>query len=209
MRDKQDALALSGEVFHYLHELVYLLRGEHRRGLVENEYLIFAVEHFEDLCALLHADGDVLDKRVGLDAQAVPVAQLKNFLSRGVLVEKAHFFRRLVAEDDVVEHREALDELEVLVHHADAEAVCVVGVFYPDLPAVLFDNALFRLIQAEQYTHQGALARAVFAEQSVYLALFELDGDIIVGDYARKALGYVQHFYRICLFQSPNLPFRI
>ena len=209
MRDKQDALALSGEVFHYLHELLYLLRGEHRRGLVENEDLVFAVEHFEDLGALLHTDGDVLDKRVGLDAQAVPVAQLKNFLSRSVLVEEAQLFRRLVAEDDVVEHREALDELEVLVNHADPEAVCVVGVFYLDLLAVLLDNALFCLIQAEQYAHQGALTRAVLAEQRVYLAPFELDGDIIVGDYTRKSLGYMQHLYRICLFQNPNLPFRV
>ena len=95
------------------------------------------------------------------------------------------------------------------MHHADAEAVGIVGIFYLDLSAVFFDNALLCLIQAEQNAHKRALARAVFTEQSMYLAFFELEGNIIVGDYARKALCYVQHFYRICLFQSPNLPFRI
>ena len=40
--------------------------------------------------------------------------------------------RRLHAEDDVVQHREALDQLEVLVHHADAEGVGVVRVFDAD-----------------------------------------------------------------------------
>ena len=95
------------------------------------------------------------------------------------------------------------------MHHADAEAVGIIGVFDLDLFAVFFDNALLCLIQAEQNAHKRALARAVFAEQSMYLAFFELKGNIIIGDYARKALCYMQHFYRICLFQNPNLPFRI
>ena len=42
----------------------------------------------------------------------------------------------------------------------------------------------------------------------MYLTFFELKGNIIIGNYARKALCYMQHFYRICLFQNPNLPFR-
>ena len=85
MRDEQDALALFGEVFHDLHELLDLLRSQNRRGLVEDKYLVFAVEHFEDLGALLHADGDILDKRVGVDAQAVFVAQLHDLFARGIL----------------------------------------------------------------------------------------------------------------------------
>ena len=74
--------------------------------------------------------------------------------------------------------------------------------------AVFFDDTLFRLVQAEQNAHQGAFARSVFAEQGMYLTFFELKGNIIIGNYARKALCYMQHFYRICLFQNPNLPFR-
>ena len=209
MRDKQDALALFCEVFHDLYKLFDLLRSEHRGRLVENEYLVFAVEHFEYFGALLHADGYILDDRIGIDAQSVLIAQLNDLFASLVLFKKARLTRRLIAEDDVIEDREALNKLEVLVHHSDTEAVGIVGVFYLDLFAVFFDNALFRLIKAEQNAHQGALACSVFAEQGVYLALFELKGNIIIGDYARKALCYMQHFYRICLFQNPNLPFRL
>ena len=44
-----------------------LLRGEHRRRLVEHEHAGAAVERAEDLHALLLADGDVLDARVRVD----------------------------------------------------------------------------------------------------------------------------------------------
>ena len=208
MRDKQDALALFCEVFHDLHELLDLLRGEHRGRLVENKYLVFAVEHFEYFGALLHTDCHVLDDRIWIDAQSVLIAQLNYLFARLILFKKSRLIRRLITEDDVIENREALNKLEVLVHHPDTEAVGIVGVFYLDLFAVFFDDTLFRLVQAEQNAHQGAFARSVFAEQGMYLAFFELKGNIIIGNYARKALGYMQHFYRICLFQNPNLPFR-
>ena len=45
MCDKQDRFALLGEIFHNLHQLLDLLRREHRRGLIEDEYIIVPVKH--------------------------------------------------------------------------------------------------------------------------------------------------------------------
>ena len=87
--------------------------------------------------------------------QAVLFAELEYPFSCLVLFENAELISRLNAEDDVVKDREALDQLEVLVHHADAERICVVRVVYLDLNAVLFDDTLFGLIQTEQHAHQG------------------------------------------------------
>ena len=67
-------LPSAARLLHDLHELVDLLRGQDGRRLVEDQDLVVAVEHLEDLGALLHADGDVLDERVGVDVQAVFLA---------------------------------------------------------------------------------------------------------------------------------------
>ena len=204
--DEEDALALLGEILHDRHQLVDLLRREHGGGLVENQDLVFAVEHLQDLGALLHADGDVLDLRVGVDLQAVAFGELQHLLARLLLLQEAVLVR-LHAEDDVVEHREALDQLEVLVHHADAEVVCVVRVLDRDDLAVFFNDALLRLIQTEQDAHQRGLARAVLAEQRVDLALFQLQGDVVVRDDAGEPLGDVQHLNRVWCSQVSCPPF--
>ena len=58
------------------HELARLLRGQHGRRLVEHEHPRAAVQRPEDLDALLHADGDVLDAGVRVDLQPVALGEL-------------------------------------------------------------------------------------------------------------------------------------
>ena len=200
MGDEEDALALGREVLHDLHELFDLLRGQDRRRLVEDEDLVVAVEHFEDLGALLHADGDILDNGVGVDVQAVFFRQVDDLFPRLLLLQEAHFVR-LDAEDDVVEDGEAFDQLEVLVDHADAERVGVVRVADLDLAAVLVDLAFLRLIKAEEDAHERRFACAVFTEQGVDLTLFELQGDVVVGDDTGETFCDVEHLDRVLRFQ--------
>ena len=97
------------------------------------------------------------------------------------------------SEDDVVQHRKDVNELEVLVDHAYAEPGRVVRVVYLDDLAVFLDGALLRLVHSEKYAHKRALARAVLAQKRVDLALSELEGDVVVCDYSGKALGYAKH----------------
>ena len=205
VRDEQDRLALGREPAHDLHQLADLLRGEHGGRLVEDEDLIVAVEHLEDLGALLHTDGDVLDARIRIDLQAVFFRQREHLFARLALLQEA-MLRRLDAHDDIVQHREALDQLEVLVHHADAEAVGVVRVFDGDDLAVLADLALLGLIQAEQDGHERGLAGAVFAEQRMDLPLAQLERDVVIGHDAREALRDVQHFNGIGCVQRECPP---
>ena len=191
--DEEDALALAREAAHDLHQLVDLLRREHGRGLVEDEDVVVAVEHLQYLHALLHADGDVLDLGVEVNVQAVALGELFHLFAGLPALQEAHF-RRLRAEDDVVEHGKDVDELEMLVHHADAERRGVVGVVdLHDLP-VLADLPGLGLVKAEEDAHKRALARAVFAQKGVYLAFPQPEGDVVVGDDARELLGDVEHF---------------
>ena len=196
MRDEEDGLALARKLLHRGHELVDLLRGEHGGRLVEDENLVVAVEHLENLDALLHADGDVLDLGIEVNLQAVFFRELLDLFARFLALNEAEL-RRLRAEDDVVEHGEHVDELEVLVHHADAERGGIIGVVDLDGLAVFADLARLRLVQAEEHAHERGFAGAVFTEQGVDLALFELQGDVVVGLDARELLGDVKHFDHI------------
>ena len=206
MGDEQDALAFLRQVLHDGHELVDLLGGEHGGGLVEDEDLVVPVEHLQDLGALLHAHGDVLDVGVRVHLQAVLFGQGQDLLAGLILLEESGF-GGLHAHDDVVEDREALHQLEVLMDHADAQIVGVVGVLDLDLLPVLLDDPLLRLIEAEQHAHERALAGAVLTEERVDLALPQLKGDVVIGDDTREPLGDVQHLYGIGCLRRGGLDF--
>ena len=67
--DEDDRLPLLGQAPHDREELLRLLRGQHRRRLVEHEDVRAAVERLQDLHPLLLADGDVLDDRARVDCE--------------------------------------------------------------------------------------------------------------------------------------------
>ena len=173
MGDEENGLAFAGKLLHRGHQFLDLLRSQNCGRLVEDEDLIVAVEHLQNLNALLHANGDILDLGVKVDIQTVAFGDLLDLLARLFLLQKAALCR-LRAEDDVVEHGENVHQLEVLVHHADAKGGGVVRVLDGHDLAILFDDALFRLIKAEQNRHQGRFSRAVFTEERMDLTLFEL-----------------------------------
>ena len=139
--------------------------------------------------------------------QTVLLGKSKHLFARFLLLQDA-VLCRLDAHDNVIEHREAFDQLEVLVHHADAERVGIVRV--PDLDhlTVLLDDALLRLVKTEQHAHQRGFACAVLAEQRVDLALFQLQCDIVIGDNTREPFCNVQHFNCILSFQIESPSFR-
>ena len=97
----------------------------------------------------------------------------------------------------------------MLVDHADAQRISVVGVLDTDLLAILFDHAFLRLVQAEQDAHQSRLSCTVFAQKRMDLALSELQGNIIICDDTRELLGDVQHLNGILLPQVDPLLLRI
>ena len=173
MGDEKDGLAFTGKLLHRGHELFDLLRGEHRGRLVEDENFVVAIQHLQNFDTLLHTNRDILDLGVKVDIQAVALGDLLDLFARLFFLQKAAL-RCLRAEDDVVEHGEHVHQLEVLVHHADAERGGVVRVLDGHDLAIFLDDALLRLVKAEQNRHQGRFARAVFTEQGMDLTLFEL-----------------------------------
>ena len=191
--DEEDGLAFSGQVLHDLHQFFDFLRRQHGGGLVEDQDFIVPVEHLQNLCALLHTDGNILNLCVGIHLQAVFFRQRNDLFPGLLFLQEAHGADRFHAHDDVIQHREALHQLEVLVHHADAQVVGVVRIVDLNFFAVLFDGALFRLIKAEKNAHQGGFPGPVFAQQRVDFSVAQLQGDIVVCDDARETFCDMQH----------------
>ena len=78
MGDEQDGLALLLEPAHDLHQFVDLLRGQHSGRLVKDQDLVVAVQHLQNLYALLHTHRDIADECVRVYPQTVAIVNERN-----------------------------------------------------------------------------------------------------------------------------------
>ncbi len=101
--------------------MVRLVRGQNAGRLVQDQDVGMAVERLQDFDALLMADRQVLDQRVGVDVEFVFARQIGQHLA-GAGQRRAQQRALLGAEHDILQHGEILHQLEVLEHHADAGA---------------------------------------------------------------------------------------
>src|SRR5207245_4476912 len=143
------------------------LLGRHTRvGLSKYEELDSAIERLEDLYALAMPYAEIRDARVGIDFQMIFAAQARELGARpvqpGAAPEAA-----LDAEHHVFQHRERLDQHEVLVHHADARRQRALWALDHRRLTANEDLAAVRLVVAVEDAHQGRLAGAVLADDAV------------------------------------------
>ena len=80
-----------------------------------------------------------------------------------LLLQEAHL-RGLGPQNDIVQHREHVHQLEVLMHHTDPQRCCVVGVIDLYCLSIFSDLAFFRLVQTEQDGHQRGFTGAIFPQ---------------------------------------------
>ena len=173
MGNEENRFSLAREPAHNVHEFFNLLRGENRRRLVENQDLVLAVEHLQNLHALLHADGNVLDLLVDIDFQTILFRQFKDATACFLLLNKTKF-GRLGAENDIIEDGKDLDQFEVLMHHADPKRIRIVRVVdLHDFPT-LQNLTGVRLIEAKKHAHQRRFPRPILAEEGMNLTALQL-----------------------------------
>ena len=182
---------------HDREQFLGLLRGEHRGRLVQDQQVDVAGERLDDLDPLLDADRQVLDHRVRVDRQAVPLGDLGDLAAGPPPVEEAGDAAAdlLGAEHDVLGDGEDRHQHEVLVHHADAGGDGVrAGRVKLQRLAVDQDLALVGLVEPVEHVHQGRLAGAVLAEQGVDLSRLHRQVDVVVGDQITEPLGDAAQF---------------
>ena len=95
------------------------------------------------------------------------------------------------SQDDIFRGGEYVDQLVVLVDHADLVVECVLRAADRDRLAADQDLAVVGEVDACEHIHQRGLAAAVFAEQGQNLAVIDRQVDPVVGDNRAKTLGDV------------------
>ena len=178
-------------------QLVGLLRGEHRGRLVEDEQVDVAGERLDDLDPLLDADRQVLDHRVRVDRQAVPLGDLER--PRGGRAggpgSRAVPPRTCSAPSMMFSATvKTGTSMKCWCTMPMPAAMASPGPLDLQRLAVDQDLALVRLEQPVEHVHQGGLAGAVLAEQGVDLARLDRQVDVVVGDQVTEALGDAAQF---------------
>ena len=182
--DVEDRAALRHQPAQGGEQHLDLLRRQHRGRLVHDEQLRLLQQAAHDLHALALADRQVADAAVGIELQAVGGRHRDDALAQAVLGELGGD-----AERDVLGHRQALEQREVLEHHADALVAGLGGLVRRiDLAAEAHD-AFVGAHDAVDHLDQRRLAGAVLAQQRVDLLGADGERHVVVGDHAGKALG--------------------
>ncbi len=202
--DDDDGLAVSAHVAQDGEELFGLLGGKDGGGLIQNQDVRPPVEHLEDLHRLLLRHRHVVDLFAGIDVKAVLFADLLHPAGGGPEIEGP---LPLQAQDDVLCRGEHVHQLEVLVDHADAQGVGVLGGADGDLPPAHADVSLVWEVDAGDHVHQGGLAASVLPQKGENLAAPDLQINPVVGHDAAEALGDPLELDRADLFQTqPPFP---
>ncbi len=187
-----DRAALVAQATQHREELVLLMRGEDGGGFVEDQQPGVAIEQLENLNPLLHADGQVLHLRVRINGQMVLVAQAAQ--PPRSLTQVEHWARVFFqTEHGILNHGKAPHQHEFLVHHADAKRDGIFRAGDFDRLAVDQDRSGIHGMESVENLHQGALAGAVLPQQSVDLACFDGQVNIVVGHDSGESLDDLPH----------------
>ena len=163
-----------------------LARRQRRGRLVEDEDARAAHQRLRDLHTLLLADRESADQAIWIEIEMIVAADLREALGRSRARQAA--VRAGLSDQQVLKHRVARHELEMLMHHADAEIQRVGGVADRDGAALDLDRARVGGIGAEEHVHQRGLAGAVLAEQPEDVAGVQGEVDGIGGLHRAEAL---------------------
>ena len=194
VRDQDDGLAVLLHRLQDAEQLFRLLGRQDGRGFVQDQDVGAAVQHLDDLDRLLFRDGHVVDLLVRIDVEAVLFGDRPYAVGDLLQIVLAVFD----AQRHVLRGREHVDQFEVLVDHADAVRVGVLGVADGDLLAVHEDLSFVGIVDAGQHVHERRLAGAVFAQQRHDNAVVHVKIDFIVGNDATETLRDVFQFYCVC-----------
>ena len=124
--DEDDRAAIGREAAQHGQKLVHLLRGQHGRGLVEDQDLGAPIERLEDLDPLLLADRQAVDARVRIDREAMAPRELGDTRRHRPAILEQRRARRGLPEHQVLGDGERRHQHEVLMHHAEPMADGVV-----------------------------------------------------------------------------------
>jgi hypothetical protein len=187
VRDEQDGAAAGArEVAHVAQHLVGLLRCQHRGGLVQDQQARLQVQLLEQLQLLLLAGGQ--PGRRGIQVEPERRGRQEGLELRALRPPVDHGGRAAAGQQQVLGHRHARRQREVLVDHADAQRARDDRIGDVLLAAVDQDAAGLGAVEAGDALDQRALAGAVLAQQRMHGARRRLERDAVQRREAPKRL---------------------
>src|SRR5467141_587004 len=195
VRDQDRGHALGAELKQKIEQRRTVAFVEACGRLVENQEAHLLGKRLGDLHQLLLADPDIGNQRVRRLIEPHFRQQLLRELVDLVVVYHAEP-RRRAGDKNIICDRKQRDQRELLMNDDDAESFVLIDVAKMPLLAVIDDAAVITAagIDTAQHLHQGRLAGAVLAHQSMDLAL--PDGEIDVAQRLHAGEGFADtvHF---------------
>ena len=173
---------------HQTEDLVRLSRCQHAGRLIEDEEAMAEEELLEDLQLLLLARRKTAHGAVEIEPER---HGLQEPLEAGeLLLPVDDGGQGILAQHQVLGHRHARHQGEVLIDHAEAQVMGLARV--GDVPNLARDPDLsrVRVIVAHQALDERALARAVLAEEGVEGPGIEADRDLVEREQGAEPLGH-------------------
>ena len=196
MGNEDDGRALIAQFAGDGVEVLALALGERGGRLVHDEYLRVHGQRLGDLHQLLLGDGERADRRGGAEIRAHNVEQLFRLAVGARPVDEGASLE-LVADEYVLRHRQVGIGCGVLVDGGDAVLLGDDGVAHDHLLALEDDLAAVRLMHAGQRLDERGLARAVLADEGVYLSGAQVELHAVQSLDAREYLGDILHFQQV------------
>ena len=184
--------------------MVDLIVGQGRGGLVQDQELCVGIQGAADLQQLLFAGFQLADHGIGINVHAQLLEKLLGLCQLLLIVQQAEP-GQFAAEEDIVRHRQIVYHIQLLMDKGDACGLHLVDGGRRIAFAAKDDLARISRDNAGEDVHQGGFSRAVFAQQSVDLALAHRQVDIGKRPAAAERLGHVIHFkdvHMCCLLAS-------
>ncbi len=170
MRDEDDGGAFVPQPPQGRKQPLDFRRRERRRRLVQDDDAGAREQHAGDFDQLLQTDRQVPEPRQWVDVDAEPCELLARFARHAPPLHDAQAIGRLAAEKHVLGHCKIRRDAQFLMHHGDAGPVRVACGAKAGLSPVQQETAGKFRMHAGDDLHQRALARAVFADETVDLA---------------------------------------
>ena len=164
-----------------------LLAREGRCGLIHDDDLGVDAHRLDDLHHLLLRHGQRAHQPARVDLQIEFVKERLRVPGHLAPLHKP-VLQRIPAGEDVLRHRDALDEVQLLVDDRDAHQLRLLGGGDLHLLAVEPDAAAVLFVGPGDGLHQRGLSRAVLAHQRVDFALFQGEIHVRQGFYTGKGL---------------------
>ncbi len=192
MGDQHDGHpAVARHLAQHAEDLVRLVGRQHARRLVEDQDAPPEEELLEDLDFLLLARGQRANRSIEVDPKRHLAQKRLHRLTLDVPAD--HGGQIVLAEDEVLGHGHARHQREMLVHHAEPEAVSVARPGDVVLLAIDQHVSGVGAVVAHHALHERALPRPVLAEDRVEGTRREPERDVIERGQRSEALRHPAH----------------